>query len=121
MTYSLTIAFLIYSNIHMDDRSEGNAPSVSPAHLGPREPAGVPGLVFHPLRLPMAAWVLGVWEGGVRKSGVKWEETLGDRRMGGSTASIFPDNLGPGEPAELLGMILPNPRPEALRGCLWLL
>ena len=32
--------------------------------LRPWETAGVPGLVLHPPRLPLAAWVLGPWKGG---------------------------------------------------------
>ena len=38
--------------------------SVYPAHLGPGEPAEVPGLILCPPRHPPAVWVLREWEGG---------------------------------------------------------
>ena len=37
---------------------------VCPAHLGPREPAQILGLILCPPRPPPAAWVLREWEGG---------------------------------------------------------
>ena len=37
---------------------------ISPAHLGPREPAEIPGLILCPPRPPPAAQVLREWEGG---------------------------------------------------------
>ena len=37
---------------------------VSPAHIGPREPAEIPGLILCPPMLPPAARVLSEWEGG---------------------------------------------------------
>ena len=37
---------------------------VSPAHMGPWEPAEIPGLILCPPRPPPAAWVLREWEGG---------------------------------------------------------
>ena len=37
---------------------------VSPAHLGPQEPAEIPGLILCPLRPPPATQVLREWEGG---------------------------------------------------------
>ena len=40
---------------------------VSPAHLGPWEPAEIPGLILCPPRPPPAARVLREWEGGKRE------------------------------------------------------
>ena len=37
---------------------------VSPAHLGPQEPAEIPGLILCPPRPHLAAQVLREWEGG---------------------------------------------------------
>ena len=37
---------------------------VSPAHLGPQEPAEIPGLILCPPRPPPARWVQKEWEGG---------------------------------------------------------
>ena len=37
---------------------------VSPAHLGPQEPAEIPVLILRPPRPPPAARVLREWEGG---------------------------------------------------------
>ena len=37
---------------------------VSPAHLGPQEPAEIPGLILCPPRPPPATRVLREWEGG---------------------------------------------------------
>ena len=37
---------------------------VSPAHLGPQEPAEIPGLILCPPRPPPAMQVLSEWEGG---------------------------------------------------------
>ena len=37
---------------------------VSPAHLGPQEPAEILGLILCPVRPPAATWVLREWEGG---------------------------------------------------------
>ena len=37
---------------------------VCPAHLGPQEPAEIPGLILCPLRPPPATWVLREREGG---------------------------------------------------------
>ena len=41
---------------------------VSPAHMGPQEPAGIPGLILCPPRPLPAAWVLKEWEGRESKS-----------------------------------------------------
>ena len=46
--------------------------SVSPASLGPSEPAGVLGLNLRPLGPPPAVWVLGSWDGGREEE--KWRQ-----------------------------------------------
>ena len=44
--------------------SEGSIASISPAHLGSREPAEIPGWILCPLRPPPTPKVLRQWEGG---------------------------------------------------------
>ena len=44
--------------------SEGNMARVSCTHLGPGEPAEIPGLILCPARTPPAMRVLREWEGG---------------------------------------------------------
>ena len=43
--------------------------SISPAHLGSREPSEVPGLILCPLRPPPATWVLREWGRGRKSRG----------------------------------------------------
>ena len=45
-------------------RIMGGATGISPAHLVPGTPAGLPGLALHSLGSILASWVLGAWEGG---------------------------------------------------------
>ena len=45
-------------------RSKRESGQVSPAHLGPQEPAEILGLILCPLRPPQALQVLREWEGG---------------------------------------------------------
>ena len=49
---------------HWEGRgSKGSMASISRAHLGPWEPAEIPGLILCPLRPPPATQVLREWEG----------------------------------------------------------
>ena len=47
-----------------EQRTRREVASISPAHLGPREPAEILGLILCPLRHPPVAWALREWEGG---------------------------------------------------------
>ena len=44
--------------------SERSVANVSPVHLGPGEPAEIPGLILCQPRSPPTVWVLREWEGG---------------------------------------------------------
>ena len=82
---------------------------VSPAHLGPWEPAEIPGLILCPLRPPPATWVLREWEGGKGSKNKGWTSGSGTPegwlREGRSSYTQWdpPTVRGPAVTGETLG------------------
>ena len=81
---------------------------VSPTHLGPRKPAGVPGQVLQLLGPPLAVLVLG---GRGRRGEVDGEGLSRIGGSGGSAPSISPTHSGSREPAGLPSLVLCPLRP----------
>ena len=102
-----------------DQRIRGGTVGVSATNLGPRKPAGLLGLVLHPLGPLPASWVLGTWEGGREEGGRGGEAMVGAHPPGpenqGRCGRHFPDPLSRGKSAGLPGQVPCPPRPPL--GC----